>query len=61
MGRSIQCIWVFKIWRVQATCLVGQAPDLCKCFSATRIYRLTRLHGPVHAAMEDVHVRVWIR
>ena len=39
---------------------MGQAPDLGKCFSATGTRRLTRLYGPVHAVMEDVHVRVWV-
>ena len=60
MDRSIQSIWGYKIWCVQATCLMGQAPDLLKCFLATGTHRLTRLYGPVYAAMEDVHARVWV-
>ena len=60
MNRSIQCIRGLKIWGVQATCLMGQVPDFGKCFSATGTRRITRLYGPMHAVMENVHVRVWV-
>ena len=58
MDCNIQCFW--KIGRVHAACLMSQEPDLRKCFSATETHGLTRLHGLVHAAMEDVHARIWV-